>query len=260
MNTPADHPADRGHKRAPERAAAGACELVTADAHDMAVAYTGTGSPLLALHGGAGPDSLAPLVQRLAQRHRVLVPYHPGWDPLAAHGDLGTHLAGPAGPAAIAELAHRYRALLASLEQPATVLGSSFGGWIATEVAIQDSETADACVAGLVLIAGIGLKPATVPDPPIPTSAPGADRVRAITGDTPWDETLPGRLNRVRVPVLIICGENDPVAPPDYARAYARAFPAAELHVVPDAGHLPFRDAPDHVASLVLTATSQDAG
>jgi pimeloyl-ACP methyl ester carboxylesterase len=52
-----------------------------------------------------------------------------------------------------------------------------------------------------------------------------------------------------RIPVLVICGEEDVLTPPDAARAMADAIPGAELELVPDAGHLAPLERPDAVTS-----------
>ena len=52
-----------------------------------------------------------------------------------------------------------------------------------------------------------------------------------------------------RIPVLVICGEEDVLTPPDAARAMADAIPGAELELVPDAGHLTPLEMPDAVTS-----------
>jgi 3-oxoadipate enol-lactonase len=46
------------------------------------------------------------------------------------------------------------------------------------------------------------------------------------------------RLKRINVPTLFIGGEFDPAANPDYMRPMQEAIAGAEMHVVPDAGHI----------------------
>ena len=45
-------------------------------------------------------------------------------------------------------------------------------------------------------------------------------------------------LGRLRVPVLVLVGEEDQVTPPSASRFLAREIPGAELVTIPDAGHL----------------------
>lgn len=49
-------------------------------------------------------------------------------------------------------------------------------------------------------------------------------------------------VSRLRVPVLLLTGEHDPVLPPDRAAEFAALFPHAELTVQPRAGHYPWLD------------------
>jgi pimeloyl-ACP methyl ester carboxylesterase len=55
------------------------------------------------------------------------------------------------------------------------------------------------------------------------------------------------RLGALACPALVLWGEQDPYIPVEFARAYARALPAAELELLPDAGHWPWIDRPDLV-------------
>jgi pimeloyl-ACP methyl ester carboxylesterase len=46
-----------------------------------------------------------------------------------------------------------------------------------------------------------------------------------------------GRLHTLRVPVLVVSGENDILAPPHLARELAAAIPGAQLEILPGAAH-----------------------
>lgn len=46
------------------------------------------------------------------------------------------------------------------------------------------------------------------------------------------------RLDRINLPTLFIGGEFDPAANPDFMRPMQEAIAGAEMHVVPDAGHI----------------------
>ncbi|MGR3425586.1 MAG: alpha/beta fold hydrolase [Pseudooceanicola nanhaiensis] len=85
------------------------------------------------------------------------------------------------------------------------------------------------------------------------------DMARAVGLDTfaLHQAALAGRpdqrddLAEITCPTLILTGEEDTVTPPDAARAMADRLGAAQLHLVPQAGHLPPIEAPDAVAGLV---------
>ena len=56
---------------------------------------------------------------------------------------------------------------------------------------------------------------------------------------------LKHRLHRIKVPTLLIWGENDGVVPPAYAKAYQRLIPGAGLSLIPQAGHFPHIEQPE---------------
>jgi pimeloyl-ACP methyl ester carboxylesterase len=214
-------------------------------------------APVLLLHGGPGPGSLTPLAEHLATGHRVLLPTHPGWDDTPRPDTLAT----------VGDLAEAYLELLRRLGTgPVTVLGTSFGGWVATEVALRDT---DRTVERLVLIDAIGPlvpgHPVTAPSPgpgpgtgPGPGSGPGPGpspaamaALRSYSGPQLHDPGLLARLGAVTAPVLVLWGEDDPVVSPDYGRAYAAAFPHARFQTIPLAGHLPTREQPGAVRAAI---------
>jgi pimeloyl-ACP methyl ester carboxylesterase len=66
------------------------------------------------------------------------------------------------------------------------------------------------------------------------------------------DPKLRRRLRRVHIPALVVWGESDRVVDPEYGRAYAQALGNARYELVPEAGHLPQLEQPEHVLNLVL--------
>lgn len=58
-------------------------------------------------------------------------------------------------------------------------------------------------------------------------------------------------LPQIHLPTLVLCGDQDTVSPPDGMRALAAAMPAAEFHLIPDAGHLAPLEQPERVNALI---------
>lgn len=48
---------------------------------------------------------------------------------------------------------------------------------------------------------------------------------------------LSAELERITVPALLVCGEEDKMTPPEFSRFMADRIPGAELRIVPGAGH-----------------------
>lgn len=59
------------------------------------------------------------------------------------------------------------------------------------------------------------------------------------------------QLYQVSAPTLIVCGEDDVIAPPDIGRFLLSALPHAKLEVLPDASHDIEEEYPAMVASLI---------
>jgi pimeloyl-ACP methyl ester carboxylesterase len=240
---------------------------------ELTLEERGEGQPFLLLHGGAGLQSVAGFAQVLAERdrNRVLTPTHPGFG--------GTPR--PQGLNSVAGLALLYSALLEDLGlDDVTVIGNSVGGWIAAEMALLDSPR----ISGIVLIDAVGIaveghpvadvSALTVPeiqalsfhDPtPFrvdPAKLPDAQKaIMAANGATlaiyagspaMVDPTLIGRLSGIAIPTLVLWGESDRIAEPDYGKAYAGAIHGARFEVLPATGHMPQMETP----GLVLHAIS----
>jgi pimeloyl-ACP methyl ester carboxylesterase len=241
------------------------------------VAERGTGRPLLFLHAGHPSgrlDAKSQVLELLAEHARVLAPTHPGFGSLLAPRELTT----------VDDLAYLYLDLLEALNlRDAIVVGVSFGGWIAAEMAVKSTERMSA----LVLANAVGIKPGTREtrdiadiyaitdkqlaelvwaDParmaPNPKTLPESDliamaRSRESTGRYTWspymhDPKLKGRLHRIRVSTLVLWGAADRVTELEYGRAYAAGIPDARFETIEDAGHFPHLEQPQAFARAVL--------
>jgi pimeloyl-ACP methyl ester carboxylesterase len=217
---------------------------------DLDLREAGTaGSPVLVLHGGPGPAGSTPLIDHLAPDHRVLAPTHPGWDGTTRPDELDS----------VPALASAYLDLLCHLGlHDVTVIGTSFGGWVATQAALDDREGR---ISKLVVIDAIGPvvpgQQVTVPNRPpagAPRGGPPAQAMatmRTYAGPAMGDPGLLPRLSAVTCPVLVIWGADDTIVTPEFGRAYAAAFPHARFELIPGAGHVPVQEKPEAVFAVL---------
>jgi pimeloyl-ACP methyl ester carboxylesterase len=240
----------------------------------------GSGRPVLLLHGGAGPISVAAFGQLLASSEpaRVITPVHPGFDGTVRPEQL----------ASIPELAAVYAQLLRELDlSDVCVIGNSIGGWIAAELALAESAAPDRRVSSVVLVNAAGLKidaapiadffsltldevfdlsyfspdafridPATLPDERKAAQAANRAALLVYGGRAMADSGLLGRLPAIAIPTLVVWGNADRMVPLEHGRAYAGAIPGAQLRIIARAGHLPQLEAP----AEVLAAAWEFAG
>jgi len=73
-------------------------------------------------------------------------------------------------------------------------------------------------------------------------------------------DSLLDRLNYIRVPTLVIVGEEDRALPPWNSRRVAEGIPGAEFVVVPQAGHLASIEHPGPVTDAVMQFLSKMTG
>jgi pimeloyl-ACP methyl ester carboxylesterase len=245
----------------------------------LTVRDQGEGRPILLLHGGAGPASVAAYAERLAQAlpARVVTPTHPGFDGTDRHPGVAT----------VGDLATVYATLLDELDLTGvTVVGNSVGGWIAAELALLGSPR----VAGLVLVDAVGIEvpghpvadllgltmpqiaqlsfhdPAAFPLPDPSTLPPAAQAVFAgnraaliAYAGAMADPGLGGRLAAVDVPTLVVWGDSDRIVSPAYGRAYAAAIPGAAFALLPETGHLPTMESPEALTGLIREFAAERA-
>ncbi|MEV5718831.1 alpha/beta hydrolase [Amycolatopsis mediterranei] len=224
--------------------------------------------PFLLLHGGGGVATMAGFADLLAERthSRVLLPTHPGF----AGTPKAETLTG------VTELARLYVGLLDQLDlTDVTVLGNSFGGWLAAEIALQKSPR----VSGAVIVDGIGIEaeghpltdistmtlpeiralsyhdPSKAPVPPAGGGTGPSPDVQALigyTGPAMADPTLAKRLGELDLPVHVIWGESDGIAGPGYGKAFADAIPLSTFTLLPRTGHLPQMETPEELLGALL--------
>ncbi len=233
---------------------------VTLDDHDRT-------RPFLVLHGGGGVATVRGFAALLAERThaRVIVPTHPGFG--------GTP--GPAGTASTRDLAATYVEMLERLDlADVTVIGNSFGGWVAAEMALLGSPR----LSGAVIVDGVGIEvegqpmtsvaglapvdlaklswhdPQKAPRPPAGSgSGPSPDIAAMVSyaGPTLSDPSLLERLGGLDLPVHVIWGESDGIVSPEYGKAYAAAIPLSVFTLLPRSGHLPQLETPEELLGAI---------
>ena len=247
-------------------------EHFTINGVETVVQVAGDGEPLVFFHGAGtvtGFDALLPL----AERFKLIIPFHPGYGPSADDPTVDS----------IHDLRRHYLDILDELGvEDFALAGQSMGGWLAANFAIDHSER----VKRLVLAAPVGLKvdehptldiftvpgeelpgyltadlsvfEGHVPMPPTPEFL--ADRYRELTSTARllwarmYDVKLPRWLHRLTMPTLILWGDADRIVPVEQAAVWADLVPGAEVKTLPGVGHLVFdesRDAIEAAAAFV---------
>ena len=233
----------------------------------------GQGKPLLFLHGIDYFAQQKPFLERLAQEFRVIAPRHPGFGASAR----------PAWMRTVGDIAYFYLDLIERLAlDDVTLVGSSFGGWVAMELAVRST----AKLSRLVLIDALGVKfggrdeveitdiyalsaadavahafadPSRAPDYAALDDAAveevARDREAAVLyGWRPYmhNPSLKHWLHRIKIPNLVIWGERDRIVAPAYGAHLTQRLPGARFIPVADAGHYPQIEQPDAVANAIV--------
>ena len=64
-------------------------------------------------------------------------------------------------------------------------------------------------------------------------------------------------LPRVACPTLVLCGDSDQLTPPECSHEIAALIPQAELHIIPDCGHMLTMERPAEVNATLLAWLSR---
>jgi pimeloyl-ACP methyl ester carboxylesterase len=234
---------------------------------ELEMVRRGVGRPILVLHGLQTVDRGARFLELLAHHGEVIVPSSPGFGHSPRPKEFDT----------VYDLVHLYLELLETLSgDKATLVGFSFGGWLAAEVAVACSHR----LHKLVLVDPLGIKVSGRETPDIlDIFNKSPDEVRRKSWHDPdsfapdfnqmsdealvtyagnrealclyawhpymYNPQLPRWLGRIAVPTLLLWGESDGVVTPDYGRAYSRLIPGSRFELIERAGHHPETEQPE---------------
>jgi pimeloyl-ACP methyl ester carboxylesterase len=250
-----------------------AADRLTVHGIELEIRRRGAGHPILVLHGFDTINPEAPFFDRLARHGEVIAPSSPGFGNSPRPEDFDT----------VYDLVHLYLAMLAALPgNKITVLGFSFGGWLAAEAAAVCTHR----IERLILVDPVGIKISDRETPDIlDIFNKSPDEVRRRSWHDPerfapdynvmsdealviharnrealclyawhpymYNPQLPRWLGRIDVPTLLLWGAGDRVVSPDYGRAYAGMIPGAAFQLIEGAGHHPEIEQPDLVADRI---------
>ena len=240
---------------------------------DLEVLRRGSGRTILLVHGVNQVSPDAPFLDLLAAHGKIIAPSSPGFGNSPRPEDFDT----------VYDLTHLYLALLDQLPyEKVTLMGFSFGGWLAAEVAVASCHR----IANLILVDPVGIKiggreerdildvfnthPAEVTRKSWadPTKAPDYDAMtdeELVIHAKNWEALclyawhpymynpqLKQWLGRISVPTLVLWGDRDGIVTPDYGRAYAELIRGAEFKLIENAGHHPQDEQPEAFVRAVM--------
>ena len=236
----------------------------------------GKGAPLLYLHGLSRPLGWDTDHIGLALHRSVYAPVLPGW----RAGRL---------PPEITSVQDYARLMLAFMDVEnigkSDLVGHSFGGWIALQMALLAPER----IERLVLVDSMGLDPANFPavdisrmdDAALYDAAfasrgvlvvagdfggvpldlrggalfkhvlNGQRNLTALTGGTCGEESMLSTLKDVSVDTLIVWGEEDRLTPVEHAHLFGSHIRRSRVAIIEGAGHFPQKEKPQTFLQVV---------
>lgn len=235
------------------------------DGVNTVIHVAGSGEPVVVFHGAGTVDGFD-FAEQWADRFRVIVPYHPGF---GESGDDPTFTD-------IHDYVMHYLGLFETVGiDKVRLVGVSLGGWMAAQFASEHNDR----VKKLVLIAPAGMIDPLHPAADI-LSIPGeqvvgmlvsdfevlkkklpqnpsidfiADRYREATTlarlwwEHPFDPKFIRHLKRLKMPTMIVWGEEDKIVPVQQTALWQQHIPHADIRVFKGAGHIVHLDNPEAV-------------
>ena len=250
-------------------------EMVEAAGTSVQVISGGSGRPLVLLHDEMGQPGMTSFHEALAQDFAITAPSHPGYGD-SPHLDWIMNMR---------DMAGWYLEFLDDMElNDVDLLGFSFGGWLAAEMATMHPDRFNK----LTLVNPMGVKPPSgeifdmflvvakefitesfldpentpefekvCPEEPTPEQAEYWEVAREQSCRLAWRpymhyRALPNLLGRLkRLPTQIVWGERNPIVPPSAGQVYHESIPGSRLDVIENAGHRPEIERPDEFVRLV---------
>lgn len=231
----------------------------------------GSGEALVVLHHEIGSAGWTALHEQLARDFTVYAPDLPGYGK-SERLEWARHPR---------DLALVLQGLLDELGIDSCILvGLGFGGWLAAEMAPMNQGR----FKELVLVGAMGLRPVSgeIMDQMLMTfddyirsgfiDVAAHDRIlgqestreqralwsdaRETTARIAWkpymySTQLPHVLAGIRIPTLIVWGQQDKIVPVSCARQFQEAIPHAELSIIENVGHFLDMERPEALADLV---------
>jgi pimeloyl-ACP methyl ester carboxylesterase len=223
----------------------------------------GQGEPLLVLHDELGYPGWASWNARLAENRRLIMPMAPGFGISPEVSWLSS----------VRDLACFYGRLLGELGlERVDVLGFSFGGWVAAEMAVNSPGQ----FARMILVAPAGIRPVqgeildlflrSAPeclragfyqpancaeylslygDPATPDQLAQWEQARAQIARLAWspymhNPSLPWLMRGIRsLPTLLVWGDQDAIIPASTVGRYRESLPDAQVALLQECGHRP---------------------
>jgi 3-oxoadipate enol-lactonase len=210
------------------------------------------------------------IVPKLSKSHRLIVPELPGFGGSKAVGG------------GLAAVADRMAEVVedAAEGRETIVLGNGYGGFVALQMAIRHPAIADRLVLadcgaafspagreafrnmaaaskakGISAITDVAMRRLFAPDFQSQHPDLMSDRREAFLKTDPdvlqeacaalAELDLRGELSEVKVPVLVVVGEQDEATPPPMSLELAALLPNARLKVIPGCAHVPQLQAPE---------------
>jgi len=247
--------------------------LVSLTTLRLDVTDRGSGRPIVFLRGDEPPGASEAVIAALSRHGRVIAPWSPGF----GRSDL------PDAADSIEDAAYAQLDLLERMDiQDAILVGVSFGGWVAAEIAVRNVSR----ISHMVLAGAFGLRVGAPTERPIAdlfalspedllartyadpekgrwdvaaasdddllAFARGRDAQARIGWDPYMHNPALGRwLHRIERPTLVLWGERDGIVSAELGREYAARIPGADFELVPGAGHLPHVEQPELFARRI---------
>lgn len=250
-------------------------EIIRIAGADLHIKKSGSGDPLLVLHGEMGQPGWLRYHEELSRHYTVYAPSHPGFG-MTDRLDWVM---------SVRDIASWYLQALDEMGlEDLNVLGFSMGGWLAAEMAAQCphnfkklalvsppgiqppvGEILDMflIVSKQYITAGF-LDPAAVeefetlcPQEPSPEQVELWETAREEACRLSWrpymfDPSLSHRLSRLKtLPVMIVWGQQDGVVPLSVAHSYSSAIAGSNVALIDGCGHRPEVEKTDEFLSLV---------
>lgn len=241
---------------------------------ELEVVRRGAGHPILLLHGPQTVHPRAPFLDLLGRHAEVIAPSHPGFGHSPRPDDFDT----------VYDLVHLYLDVIE--DQPhetVTLMGLSFGGWLAAEIAATCRHRLDR----LILVDAVGIKigdretrdiadvfntsPAEVARRSWHDPARWTPDFDAMSDDElvvyarnrdalslyawhpyMYNPQLRRWLGRITIPTLVLWGASDRIVTPDYGHAYSALILGSRFELIDEAGHHPEIERPEAFVARVV--------